>query len=95
MTFFSFSRMVDPAIAGLKEGKEMPRESFLTLSPDSDRNERVSTKTPSNLSSQKFARSPPWFHRFFSGSHDAMIRVYDLAGNVIEAHEHAGEFKEW
>ena len=25
---------------------------------------------------------------------DAMIRVYDEAGNVIETHEHAGEFKE-
>jgi hypothetical protein len=24
----------------------------------------------------------------------ALIRVYDEAGNVIEAHEHAGEFKE-
>jgi hypothetical protein len=32
---------------------------------------------------------------FFSGSHDAVIRVYDEAGNVIETHEHAGEFKEW
>jgi hypothetical protein len=30
-----------------------------------------------------------------SRSHDAMIRVYDEAGNVIETHEHAGEFKEW
>jgi len=28
-------------------------------------------------------------------SHDAVIRVYDEAGNVIETHEHAGEFKEW
>jgi hypothetical protein len=28
------------------------------------------------------------------GSHDAVIRVYDSAGNVIEAHEHAGEFRE-
>jgi hypothetical protein len=28
-------------------------------------------------------------------SHDAVIRVYDDAGNVIETHEHAGEFKEW
>ena len=27
-------------------------------------------------------------------SHDAVIRVYDEAGNVIEAHEHTGEFKE-
>jgi hypothetical protein len=26
--------------------------------------------------------------------HDAVIRVYE-AGNVIETHEHAGEFKEW
>jgi hypothetical protein len=25
----------------------------------------------------------------------ALIRVYDEAGNVIETHEHAGEFKEW
>jgi hypothetical protein len=32
---------------------------------------------------------------FFSRSQDAVIRVYDEAGNVIETHEHAGEFKEW
>jgi hypothetical protein len=30
-----------------------------------------------------------------SRSHDAVIRVYDEAGNVIETHEHAGEFEEW
>jgi hypothetical protein len=30
-----------------------------------------------------------------AGRHDAVIRVYDEAGNVIETHEHAGEFKEW
>ncbi len=28
-----------------------------------------------------------------SRSHDAVIRVYDEAGNVIETCEHAGEFK--
>ena len=27
--------------------------------------------------------------------HDAVIRVYDAAGNVIATHEHEGEFKEW
>ena len=27
--------------------------------------------------------------------HDAVIRAYDNAGNVIEMHEHKGEFKEW
>jgi hypothetical protein len=30
-----------------------------------------------------------------SRSHDAVIRVYDDVGNVIETHEHAGDFKEW
>jgi hypothetical protein len=30
-----------------------------------------------------------------SRSHNAVIRVYDEAGNVIDTHEHAGEFKEW
>jgi hypothetical protein len=32
--------------------------------------------------------------RFFSRSHDAVVRIYDQAGNLIETHEHAGEFKE-
>jgi hypothetical protein len=30
----------------------------------------------------------------FSRSHDAVIRVYDDAGNVIETQEHKGRFKE-
>ncbi len=30
-----------------------------------------------------------------SRSHRAVIRVYDAAGNVIETHEHAGDFKDW
>jgi len=30
-----------------------------------------------------------------SRSVDAVIRVYDADGNVIEAHEHVGDFKEW
>ena len=28
----------------------------------------------------------------YSRSHDAVIRVYDAEGKVIETHEHAGEF---
>ena len=31
----------------------------------------------------------------YSRSHDAVIRVYDAADNVIETHEHKGDFKEW
>jgi len=30
-----------------------------------------------------------------SRSHDAVIRVYDEAGNVIDTHKHVGEFREW
>ena len=30
----------------------------------------------------------------YSRSADAVIRVYDAAGNVIETHEHAGDLKE-
>jgi hypothetical protein len=35
------------------------------------------------------------YAKFYSRSHDAVIRVYDDAGNVIQRHEHAGDFKEW
>ena len=30
-----------------------------------------------------------------SRSHDAVIRVYDEAGNVLETHEQAGDFREF
>jgi hypothetical protein len=31
----------------------------------------------------------------YSRSHDAVIRVYDAAGNVIETHEHGGDFRQF
>jgi hypothetical protein len=35
------------------------------------------------------------YAKFYSRSHDAVIRVYDHAGNVIdETHEHAGNLTE-
>jgi hypothetical protein len=34
------------------------------------------------------------YAKFYIRSHNAVIRVYDEAGNVIETHEHTGEFKE-
>jgi hypothetical protein len=33
------------------------------------------------------------YAKFYSRSHDAGIRIYDATGNVIEFHEHAGDFK--
>jgi hypothetical protein len=35
------------------------------------------------------------YAKFRSRSHQAVIRVFDEAGNVIETHEHKGDFKEW
>jgi hypothetical protein len=42
-------------------------------------------------------RCPARFPLNLSGilAYFSVIRVYDEAGNVIEAHEHAGDFKEW
>jgi hypothetical protein len=34
------------------------------------------------------------YAKFRSRSHDAVICVYNAAGNVIETHEHKGEFKQ-
>ena len=34
------------------------------------------------------------YAKFYSRLHDAVIRVYDEAGNVVEMHEQTGEFKE-
>ena len=38
--------------------------------------------------------NPIGYAKFFSRSHNAVIRVYDEAGNVIETQEHEGDFKE-
>jgi hypothetical protein len=32
--------------------------------------------------------------KFFSWLHNAVVRVYDETGNVIETHEHTGDFQE-
>ena len=59
-----------------------------------------------DLISDALPYSPLWYRgpkaitdaidhaKFYGRSHDAVIRVYDEAGNVIEMHEHAGQFKE-
>jgi hypothetical protein len=35
----------------------------------------------------------PFEHR--CRSHHAVIRVYDKSGNLIQTHEHTGDFKAW
>jgi hypothetical protein len=34
------------------------------------------------------------YAKFYSRSHDAVIRVYDETGHLIETHEHEGDFRE-
>ncbi len=58
-----------------------------------------------DLISDALPYSPLWYRglnavrdaiehgKFYSRSHDAVIRVYDDGGKVIETHEHAREFK--
>jgi len=35
------------------------------------------------------------YAQFNSRSYYSVIRVFDPVGNVVETHEHAGDFKEW
>ena len=35
------------------------------------------------------------YAKHYTRSHDAVIRVYDDAGNVIGTREHKGDFKDW
>ncbi len=35
------------------------------------------------------------YAKLYSRSHDAVIRVYDEASNVIDTHEQTGDFKGW
>jgi hypothetical protein len=58
-----------------------------------------------DLISDAIPNSPLWYRgpnairdaidhaKFRSRSHDAVIRVYDAKGNVIETHEHKGDFE--
>ena len=35
------------------------------------------------------------YAQFYSRSYDAVIRVYDGTGNLMETHEHTGDFEDW
>ena len=55
--------------------------------------ERVELLSSSAIASSS-TTSAGTFAKFRSRSHRAVVRVYDEAGNVIETHEHAGDFRE-
>jgi hypothetical protein len=39
--------------------------------------------------------NPIDYAKFFGRSHDAVIRVYDEVGKLIEVHRHKGDFKSY
>ena len=51
--------------------------------------------TPSEAPGPNAVANAIGYAQHYSRSHDAVIRVYDAAGNVIDTHEHKGDFKEW
>jgi hypothetical protein len=101
---FLFPRYVDSAIAGPGGAKNLPGANVLRLirirlttsslakiMPDSQDDSllaRVADSSSTNAVSFSSARTT-------KRSDDAVIRVYDAAGNVMEMHEHKGDFKEW
>ena len=67
--------------------KIVPGPEGMTLLVLSDRPESQSPCRPTERCTHRY---PPLFSR----SHHAVIRVYDEGGDVIETHEHTGDFKE-
>jgi hypothetical protein len=67
------------------------RKDHHGVDPISDALHSVACGTGSEMQSAMPSALPS-----FSAAHiDAVIRVYDDAGNVIETHEQAGDFKDW
>jgi hypothetical protein len=85
---------------------ESDRDKHSTISTHIYEIRPLADKRGVDLISDALPYSPLWYRgtnpireaighaKFRSRSHDAVIRVYDAAANVIETHEHAGEFRE-
>ena len=57
---------------------------------------RCLARTKQHLVAPIKALEPMWkASRATPSPNDAVIRVYDEAGNVIDTHEHAGDFRGW
>ena len=81
----------------------MPSFYPLAYTPTTKARERVSLQIGPTVSSHEKVmegsavekKDPAKRRKVKSRSHDAVIRVYDDAGNVIETHEHKGDFNGW
>jgi len=56
---------------------------------------RSKTKTTRQMTEPNRVSNAVGYTKFRGRSHNAVIRVYDEAGNVIQTHEQAGDFKEF
>ena len=70
----------------------------LAVTPMTSVPQSAAMKAPANrerwYSEPNAISNPVSYAKFYSRSHDAVIRVYDDAGNVIDTLEHTGDFKE-
>jgi hypothetical protein len=77
-----------------------PAQDVYEIRPRKDRN-------GFDLVSDRLRRGPIWYAgpdavrgavayaKYRSRSHRAIIRVFNETGNVIETHQHKGDFKQW
>jgi hypothetical protein len=91
-----FPSWVDPATASLKEGKKRPREglSYLPRIQIFWNGGEFGAMSIGTYGEPDAVSKAIGYAKFRSRSHDAVIRVYDEAGNVVNLHEHALDFRE-
>ena len=56
---------------------------------------RTAFRSPMGTTGQAAVSNAIGYAEYYSRSHGAVIRVCDLAGNVVETREHKGDFKAW
>ena len=75
-------------------GDRVGRESLFAVLADRVSKWTRNTHAHARLAAFHAANNAVGYATHYSRSHDAVIRVYDAAGNMIETHEHMGDFKE-
>ena len=86
VAFFAFPAVLSLGLQGPEEAKNLAGRF---PPPDSDPLSNIEFRKSSPVSQAKGESL-----QICSRSHDAVIRVYDSAGNVIKVHEHAVDFVE-
>ena len=75
----------------------MQKKQFYEVKPRKDHRgvDLISDAPPFGRLWYEDASAAVDYAKHSSRSHDAVSRVYDATGNVIETQKHAGDFNEW